>query len=122
MASITTRAAKGTKLSHIEGDNNLNNLNSEVMAATANVAALTVAMSSLLVSGEWKRVPSLMRLRLAGTGTCVVDSKNALDEVTTELYTYTATGATNQIEYPYLGDDAVYIRVTLTDTCTAEVL
>lgn len=122
MALITTRASKGSALSHADGDANITNVNNEVMAATASVTAINSSLSSLLVTEEWKKVPSLIRLRLTGTGTCVVDSKNALGTISTALYTYTATAATNQIEYPYLGDDAVYIRVTLTDTCTAEVL
>src|SRR5688500_9571471 len=122
MATITTRGAKGTRLSHIEGDNNLNNINSELTSATANISAINSALSSLLVSDEWKKVPSLIRLRLTGTGTCVVSSKNALDVISPGLYTYSINGATNQIEYPYLGDEAIYIRVTLTGSCTAEVL
>lgn len=75
-----------------------------------------------LTSGAWMKVPTIFRLRLTGTGTCVVDSRNRLGVVSTGIASYSPSGATNEIEYPYPGDDAVEIRVTLTGTCQAEVL
>lgn len=122
MANVTTRSGKGSALTHQQGDANINNINAELVAATASITTINSALSSLLVSGEWKKVPSMMRLRLTGTGTCTVDSKNALDTISSDLFVYTATGATNQIEFPYLGDDATHIRVTLTGDVTAEVI
>lgn len=122
MANVVTRGGKGSRLTHQEGDANINNINNELISTGAIVAAINSALSSSLVSGEWKKVASLIRLRLTGTGACVVDSKNALDVESTDLFTYTVSSATNQIEYPYLGDDATHIRVTLTGDCTAEVL
>lgn len=76
----------------------------------------------LLVSGEWVKPPTIFRLRLTGTGTVTIDAKDALDVVTSGVATYTVTGATNQIEFPYAGDDAIYIRASLTGTATAEVI
>lgn len=78
--------------------------------------------SGTLVSEEWKGVPSLFRLRLTGTGTVTMDARDSLGNETLALYVYTVSGATDQIEFPYAGDDAVDIRVTLTGTATAEVI
>lgn len=74
-----------------------------------------------LTSGVWTATPSIFRLLLQGTGTCLVESRNTIGTVTT-IKTYTAASATNQIEWPFLGADAVEIRVTLTGTCTTEVI
>jgi hypothetical protein len=106
MPELIYRDEKGANLTPDEGD--------------ANMRALNMYCSRK--SGVWGYIPAIFRLRLAGTGTCVVDAKNALGTITTGLYTYTVTGATNQIEYPYLGDDATQMRVTLTGTCTAGVI
>lgn len=73
-------------------------------------------------SGAWFTIPSIFRLRLTGTGSVVVDARDALGNVTTAVATYTVAGATDQIEFPYAGDDAVAIRATLTGTATAEVI
>ena len=75
-----------------------------------------------LTSGEWVTIPSIFRLRLTGTGTAVIDSRDSLGAVTSEVASYTLTAATDQIEFPYAGDNAVAIRVTLTGTVTAEVI
>lgn len=75
-----------------------------------------------LVSGDWTTVPSLFRLRLTGTGSVVMDARNALGVVASGVNSYTVSGATNQIEFPYAGDDAVSIRVTLTGTANCEVI
>ena len=75
-----------------------------------------------LTSGEWVTIPSIFRLRLTGTGTAVIDSRDSLGAVTSEVASYTLTAATDQIEFPYAGDNAVAIRVTLTGTATAEVI
>lgn len=73
-------------------------------------------------SGEWISAPSIFRLRLIGTGTVVVDSRNRLGTITTAVDTYVISGATNQIEFPFLGDDAVEMRITYPGTATVEVL
>ena len=85
----------------------------------ANFEAVNILR--VLPTGEWKQAPSLFRLLLKGTGTCLVESRNTEGTVATVI-TYTAAAATNQIEYPFLGADAIEIRVTLTGTCTAEVI
>lgn len=75
-----------------------------------------------LTSGEWTTIPSIFRLRLTGTGTVVMDSRDSLVVETLAVESYTVTDATDQIEFPYAGDNAVAIRVTLTGTTTAEVI
>lgn len=73
-------------------------------------------------SGEWISAPSIFRLRLVGTGTITVDSRDRLGVVTTGVENYFISGASNQIEFPYLGDGAVEMRVTYPSTATVEVL
>lgn len=73
-------------------------------------------------SGEWISAPSIFRLRLVGTGTITVDSRDRLGAIATAVETYTISGATNQIEFPWLGDGAVEMRVTYPATATVEVL
>lgn len=73
-------------------------------------------------SGQWLSVPSIFRLRLVGTGTVTVDSRDRLGTVTTSVETYLISGATNQIEFPWLGDGAVEMRVTYPGSVTVEVL
>ena len=75
-----------------------------------------------LTSGEWVTIPSIFRLRLTGTGTVVMDSRDSLGGVALAVESYSPSGATDQIEFPYAGDNAVAIRVTLTGTATAEVI
>lgn len=75
-----------------------------------------------LNSGEWQRIPSIWRLRLTGTGTCTLDARDSLGKLTLAFATYTASAATDQIEFPFAGTNAVDIRATLTGTCTAEVI
>ena len=73
-------------------------------------------------SGQWLSAPSIFRLRLVGTGTITVDSRDRLGVISTAVETYTISGATNQIEFPWLGDGAVEMRVTYPATATVEVL
>lgn len=73
-------------------------------------------------SGQWISAPSIFRLRLVGTGTITVDSRDRLGAITTAVETYTISSATNQIEFPWLGDGAVEMRVTYPATATVEVL
>lgn len=73
-------------------------------------------------SGEWLSAPSIFRLRLVGTGTVTIDARNRLGTITTGVESYTVSGATNQIEFPFLGDDAVEMRATYPAGLTVEVL
>lgn len=75
-----------------------------------------------IVSSSWQRIPSLWRLRLTGTGTCTIDAKDSEGNITLSVESFGAGGATDQIEFPYAGDDAVFVRFTLTGTCRAEIL
>lgn len=73
-------------------------------------------------SGVWFSTPSIFRLRLTGTGTVTLDAKNSLGTITLAVSSYTLASATDQIEFPYAGDNAVAVRATLTGTATAEVI
>jgi hypothetical protein len=73
-------------------------------------------------SGGWVAMPSIFRLRLIGTGMVTIDSRDRLGTVTTGVETFSASGATNQIEFPFLGDAATEMRATFPSTLTVEVL
>jgi hypothetical protein len=75
-----------------------------------------------LTNGTWASAPSVFRLRLTGTGTVVIDSRDALGVESLAVATFIASAATNQIEFPYLGDAAVALRATFPNTMTVEVL
>lgn len=88
-------------------------------AAAASAASLT-NYGGPLVSGYWARLPSIYALRLGGTGTVTIDTKTIDGTITSAAATYTVTGTT-QIQNPYFGAAAAYIRATLTSTATVEV-
>lgn len=75
-----------------------------------------------LVAGQWRRIFGFARLRLTGTGTVTIDARNALGAVTAGVLAYTVSGATNRVEYPFFGDDAVEIRAAFTGSATAEII
>lgn len=74
-----------------------------------------------MISGTWFSTPSVFRLRITGTGTVQLDSRNSAGAVTA-VATYTVSGATDQIEFPYAGDNAVAIRSTFSGNVTVEVI
>lgn len=94
--------------------------------ANGNVTGLVGPDGAVLygemVSGTWMKCPSIFRLRLTGTGTVTIDSRDTLGNIAASVASYTVSGATDQIEFPYAGDNAVAIRATLTGTATAEVI
>lgn len=92
--------------------------NGEVSLQAGGVTVLRGQLSD----GVWTTIPSVFRLRLTGTGTVTLDSKDAAGNITTGVASYTVSGATDQIEFPYAGDHAVAIRATLTGTATVEVI
>ena len=93
-----------------------------ITGATELLGPDGVILYGQMVSGVWMKIPSIFRLRLAGTGTVTIDSKDSLGNITSAVATYTVSGATDQIEFPYAGDNAVAIRATLIGTATAEVI
>jgi len=103
---------------------------SDSIVAESAAGALSLVSgdgSSFLIgpvqSGAWMKVPSIFRLRITGTGTLQMDSLDSLGNITLMTFPLTSyTGATDTIEFPYAGDDAVAIRVTLTGTLTCEVI
>ena len=74
------------------------------------------------LDGSWKRVPSIFRLRLTGTGTIQIDARNSLGTITESVASYNVSGATDQIEFPYAGDDAVEIRAITAGAVSVEVI
>lgn len=75
-----------------------------------------------ITTGAWVKVPSIFRLRLVGTGTVTLDARNRLNVITTGVQSYTASGATDQIEFPFLGENAVQMRANFPSGLTVEVL
>lgn len=93
-----------------------------VSTGAAQLASYQADPRAILVNGFWTKTPSIFRLRLTGTGTVTIDARDSLGNITAGVASYTVSGATDQIEYPYAGEDAVAIRATLTGTATAEVI
>ena len=75
-----------------------------------------------MVAATWMTIPSIFRLRITGTGTVTIDARDSLGNITLAVHVAVATAATDQIEFPYAGDDAVQIRATLGGTTTCEVI
>lgn len=91
-------------------------------AIRAKINDAIAYLPNMLVSGEWKPFTSWPRLLLNGSGTVTIDSRNRAGTITTGVFAQTLSGATNEIAFPYFGDDAVEIRATLTGTAVAEIL
>jgi len=104
----------------------------DALAATTDLASeLGVGSSSSsttpnapipLPSGTWTSVPSISRLALSGTGTVTIDAKNLAGSITSSVVSYTVSGATNQIKFPFYGSDTVQICATYTGSASAEVI
>ena len=93
-----------------------------MVAAKVATADLTNAVDWDL-GGSWLPVPTVFRLRIAGTGSLQMDSRDSLGGVTLAAFPLTTyAGETDKIEFPYAGDDAVAIRLTTTGTLTCEVI
>lgn len=106
MPELIHRDEKGANLTPEEGDANLRALN----------------IYSRITSGAWRYAPSIFRLYVSGTGSITVDAKNPAGVITTGAYTGTLSGASGEIIYPFLGNDASQMRVTFTGTLTGEVI
>lgn len=91
------------------------------VAAPVSQAQMS-AFPGPLINGAWKRIFSLPRLLLSGTGIVTIDARNRAGTVVLAVETYTLTAASGQIEYPYFGDDAVEVRASITGTATAEII
>lgn len=97
----------------------------EPVNAVATVEADALgALSTLgnLIDGQWKRTSGLPRLLLNGTGTVTIDARNRAGTITEGVFEATISGASDQIDYPFFGNDAVEVRATLTGTATAEIV
>lgn len=70
-----------------------------------------------VITGMWvSGIPGFTRLRLTGTGTVVMDSRDSLGNISPSVFTKVVSNATNQIEFPFYGDSAVDIRATFPNT------
>lgn len=87
---------------------------------TDNVPDRSTAVN--LAPGQWQSIPSISRLRVVGTGSLSIDSRDRAGTVTTAVFTGSYASATGTIEFPYYGDAAVQIRATFPATLTVEVI
>lgn len=127
MTILTTQAVRIAGVSQPAGSTLTLDAALEGDLVTRGVATFTGGSPSVrrnepLRSGSWTPAPSLFRLRLVGTGSLVLDSRDVLGAVSSAVATFTAAAATNQIEFPYLGDAAIEMRATFPSTLTVEVL
>jgi len=79
------------------------------------------AYAPILLSTLWTSVPSISRLAISGTGTVTIDTKDLAGNITLAVLTYSVTGATFQVNFPFYGTSAASIRATYTGTASAEV-
>ncbi len=75
-----------------------------------------------VISGQWTGSPVMFKLRLMGSGTVSLDARDRLGAETIGVQVFSAINATNQIEFPYMGDDAVFFRANFPNTLAVEVL
>lgn len=91
--------------------------------SSAQQRVVASLVSGACISGEWRLALSLFRLRITGTGTVTMDSRDSLGNITLNSSgPYTAASATDQIEFPYAGANAREIRLTFPSTATVEVI
>lgn len=84
--------------------------------------AVAGSPSTAVVPGQWRGFPGVtMRLRMTGTGTVTMDSRDAAGNVSSAVYTASVAGA-ELVDYAYPGDNAVQIRITFTGSAAAEVI
>lgn len=74
------------------------------------------------LSATWIQVPHFTRLRLSGNGTVRLDARNRAKIETLNVVTYSVNDAQEVIKFPFLGVDAVEMRITRTGTASCEVL
>lgn len=91
--------------------------------AAALRSALFGYLLGPLVSGEWKPITGLPRLKLSGVGTVTIDANTEIDgSGTTTAAVFTATVSGAQTAFPFFGLDAVAVRATYTGTANAEII
>lgn len=94
-----------------------------ILAAISSGIVSRVFKASTVTPGEWIPFSGLIRLLCTGTGVLTMDSRNSLRDITLAVHgPVSLVSATNQVEFPYPGDDAVEIRLSLTGTATAKVI
>jgi hypothetical protein len=86
------------------------------------VADRVAVWSGANLTAPWVPVPGIFRLRITGTGTVQLDARNGLGVETLAVETWSVTSATNEIVFPYAGDDATHMRISASGTATVEVL
>lgn len=118
---------KGQIVGFFDEDGSLADLPVYALNPDGSVAGIAGAdgggvLAGPAISGAWFKTPSIFRLRFTGTGTATLDSRDSLGNITVGVNSYTLSGAVDQIEFPYAGDNAVNIRVTMTGNVTCEVI
>lgn len=99
-----------------------NNTGRTLAAGTEITASLANRAGNYLTSGEWVSISQIFRLGLVGTGTVTFDARDALGNVTESVSSYSVSGASFHVEFPYFGDDAVDVRATFDSTMTVEII
>lgn len=83
----------------------------------------TEEVSNDLQDGVWKKLPSMPRLWVKGTGTITVEVRDVAGVVTTSPdWVFTSNGLNRDIRYPYFGEMADSIRASFTGTAAATLL
>lgn len=90
--------------------------------ADSRTAASVAASKYAITAGSWWRVPTISRLRITGTGSLSINSRNGAGAVTSSVFSGNYSGANGKIEFPYYGDEAVEILATFPNTLTVEVI
>lgn len=78
------------------------------------------AMYGPLVSGQWVKCAPQFRLHVSGVGNLTMDGRTSDGTVLPGVAFFTVNG--DDDIYPYPGDGAVNIRVTLTGSVAAEMI
>ena len=112
--SVNSVVAPGGELAGVNASTDANN-NTVLVGADGGL------LRGPMTSGVWFTSPSVFRLRLTGTGSVQFDSRDSAGTITA-VAAYALSGATDQIEFPYAGDNAVAIRATFNGDITVEVL
>ena len=81
-----------------------------------------VLIGEVLGRGEWIHLPAMSRLRLTGTGSCTIDARDSLGTISLAVESFVAVDATDQIEFPFPGNNAREVRFNFTGSCKGEII
>lgn len=75
-----------------------------------------------LANDQWRSAPTISRLRIVGTGSVSIDSRDRAGNVSAGVFSGSYSATPETIEFPYYGDAAVEIRATFPATLAVEVI